>query len=91
MDRSFHISQAEVESAAHPSAPQTDLYRLYDFDGTSANLAIASDIRGVAKAILDAVAKLAPHVTPDGYTVAPAQFGGWTKVGRITLKEDDEE
>jgi hypothetical protein len=83
MDRKFHISQAEVENAADPAAPPTDLYRLYDFDGTSANLAIASDIRDVANGILDAVAKLAPHVTPDGYTVAPAQLEGWKKVGRI--------
>jgi Domain of unknown function (DUF3883) len=61
-DRPFHISQAEVESAADPAAPPTDLYRLYDFDGTSANLA-ASDVRSVAEGILDAVAKLALHVT----------------------------
>lgn len=91
-DRPVHISHAELEFAADTSAPRTDLYRLYEFDGRTAKLAIFRDIRPFATQLLSIIANLRPGVTPDGYTVRVERFGtSWEQIGRIAMSDADAE
>jgi hypothetical protein len=89
LERPIQISQAELEFAAEPAAPPTDLYRLFEYTDRNAKLSISRDIRETAKQILDAVLPLSPQVRPDSYTVDVNRFGAWTAVQQIQIEEDE--
>ncbi|WP_159012402.1 DUF3883 domain-containing protein [Bradyrhizobium sp. S69] len=90
-ERPIQISQAELEFAAEPSAPPTDLYRLFDYTDGSAKLSISRDIREAAKQILAVVQPLSPQVRPDAYTVAVSLFSTWSVAEQINIEEDEGE
>jgi hypothetical protein len=88
-NRKIQISQAELEFAAEPDAPPTDLYRLFEYADGSAKLSIAYEIKATASRILEAVQPLSPQVRPDSYTVDISSFPEWSEVELIEIKEDD--
>jgi hypothetical protein len=90
-DRPIQISQAELEFAAEPTAPPTDLYRLYEYSDGSAKLSISLDIRETAKQILEVVQPLRPQVRPDSYTVDVNRFAAWSAGQLITIEESEPE
>ncbi|SFO03873.1 protein of unknown function [Bradyrhizobium sp. Ghvi] len=90
-ERPIQISQAELEFAAEPTAPPTDLYRLYEYSDGHAQLAISRDIGVIAKRILSVVQPLSPQVRPDSYTVAVNNFGDWSAAQTIKVEESEPE
>ncbi|MGO4705862.1 hypothetical protein AB4072_08810 [Microvirga sp. 2MCAF38] len=90
-DHPLHISHAEIESAADPAAPRTDLYRVYGLSNGTASLRIARDIREFARTILSAVAGLGNGITPDSYSIAPERIGDWSPPVTISIPDDEEE
>jgi hypothetical protein len=89
-ERSIHISQAEIESAAGVNAPRTDLYRTSEINSAGGLLSICRDVAPLATEILQSIAPLSPEIVPDGYSVKPVRFGAWEKTFRI-LPADEED
>lgn len=87
-ERPVQISQAELEFAAQPDAPPTDLYRLFDYTDGSARLSISRDIAETAKEILRVVQPLSPEVRPDSYTVSISRFTAWSDACHVQTEDD---
>ncbi len=88
-ERSLHISQAEILAAAS-SDIRTDLYRVYALSDKAAWMRISRDIRNFASSVSAAAQSFPDGVTPDGYSISPAQIGGWSDTIHLTFKESDE-
>lgn len=89
--RAFHISSAEVSSAAQGS--DYDLFRLSGWDGTNATLRIANGIGSWATSLLTTLAALPAGVRPQNFLVDEDQFR-WSEPIKLSVsaaEEDDGE
>lgn len=68
-DTPFHISMAELETAAQVG--RYDLYRVSQLDDDGGTLQIAEDVASFARKVLMTVTELPPGIRPDGFTVSP--------------------
>ncbi|WP_082477599.1 DUF3883 domain-containing protein [Methylobacterium sp. Leaf93] len=90
-ERDFHISQAEIEWAAEPGAPRTDLYRLFQLQDGTASLRICQDIRRFAIKIIESIVNLDVGIVPDSYTVSPVHSWTWSEILSIDVPDDEDE
>lgn len=90
-ERAFHISQAEIECAADPAAPRTDLYRIFDLKDGVAQVRVIQDIRAFAAGILAVTNALGTGIEPDGFTVSPERVGSWSQAEPLVARQEEQD
>lgn len=83
----FHISMAELEAATE--AGRYDIYRVSGLGDDGGSLRVASDVRGFAQGLVDALKVLPKGVRADGFTIDPALLT-WSEPVEISWLDADE-
>ena len=89
-NRALHVSQAEIEAAAEPDGPRTDLWRISQLDGDGGMLRRSINFRAVARKIISISDDCGPGLTPDGWTIATDRFE-WSEPRRLLFGDEPDD
>jgi hypothetical protein len=87
-ERSFHLSFAELRTAATASSPYL-IFRLYGLNDQGALLRRSLDISSFAAGVLKQLDALPHTVTPDSFTIDPAALD-WLPPVLLQVQSDDD-
>lgn len=87
----IHISYGELIEMSKPDQ-QYDLYRVFEIDEGSqvAHMRIAKDLEPLAETILKAIEQLPDGISPDGFSVNPANLEFGDTIDLVMIEDDQE-
>lgn len=86
--REIHFSLAELVEMADETA-RYDIYRVYDIEGSTANLRVAQGLSLFGKGILRVLDMLPPGVRPDSVSVQPSSLS-FGPVTELSIPQEDQ-